>query len=171
MFSERFFRPQNGAPNRANIEPKSLPRPSWSQAAGRSPFRRHLGAFLEAPGTLKNHAPATMRAQFWLKSLLAPGAPKSSPKGSQNRCQKPPWRLQDGFKTRLKKGFDLGSHFKALFVDFGGTRGGRSVKMASKNASKTAFASKLGLSTPGSPPGAHVAPPRASILEPPGADF
>ena len=105
-----------------------------------------------------------MRAQFWLKSLIAPGGPKSSPKGSQNRGQKPPWRLQDGFKTRLKKGFDFGSHFKALFVDFGG------VKMASKIASKTALALKLGLSTPGSPPGAHF-DRRASIWERPGADF
>ena len=36
--------------------------------------------------------------------------------------------------------------------------GGRSVKMASKIASKTALALKLGLSTPGSPPGAHFDP-------------
>ena len=71
----------------------------------------------------ENHAPATVRAQFWLKSLIAPGAPKSSPKGSQNRGQKPPWRLQDGFKTRLKKGFDFSANFKALFADFGGPRG------------------------------------------------
>ena len=47
--------------------------------------------------------------------------------------------------------------------------GGRSVKMASKIASKTALALKLGLSTPGSRPGAHF--DLASILEPPGADF
>ena len=112
-----------------------------------------------SPRNPKNHAPATMRARFLLKSLIAPGAPKTSPKGSQNRCQKPPWRLQDCFKTPLKKGFDVGSHFKALFDDFGGPRGGgRSVKMASKIASKTALALKLGLSTPGSPPGAHFDP-------------
>ena len=40
---------------------------------------------------------------------------------------------------------------------------GRSVKMASKIASKMALALNLGVSTPESP--------RASILEPPGADF
>ena len=72
-----------------------------------------------------------MRAQFWLKSLIAPGAPKSSPKGSQNRGQKPPWRLQDGFKTRLKKGFDFGSHFQALFLIFFLPHGG--VENASEN--------------------------------------
>ena len=110
-----------------------------------------------SPRNPKNHAPATMRAQFWQKSLIAPGALKSSPKGSQNRGQKPPWRPQDCFKTRPKKGFDVGSHFKALFDDFGGPRG-RSVKMASQIASKTALALKLGLSTPGSPPGAHFGP-------------
>ena len=119
-------------------------------------------------GTPKNRALAVARCHFLQKWPVAPGAPKSSPKGSQNRGQKPPWRLQDGFKTRPKKGFDFGYHFEARFVDFGGTRGGRSVKMASKIASKTALASKLGLSTPESPPGAHF---DASILEPPGADF
>ena len=116
-------------------------------------------------GTPKNRALAVARCYFCGKQHDAPGAPKSSPKGSQNRCQKPPWSLQEGFKTRLKKCFEFGPHFQALFVDLGGPRG---VKMASKIASKTASASKLGLSTPGSPPGAH---PRASILEPPGADF
>ena len=136
-------------PSKTLLEPGCRPKP-FSEAS--------WGVF-GSPRNPKNHAPATMRAQFWLKSLIAPGAPKSSPKGSQNRGQKPPWRLQDGFKTRLKKGFDVGSHFKALFDDFGGPRGGgRSVKMASKIASKTALALNLGLSTPGSPPGAHFDP-------------
>ena len=104
----------------------------------------------------KNHAPATVRAQFLLKSLIAAGGPKSSPKASQNQAQKPPWRLQEGFKTRVKKGFDFSVNFKALLADFGGPRGGpRSLKMASKIASKTALASKLGFSTPRSPPGVH----------------
>ena len=101
-------------PSKTLLEPGCRPKP-FSEAS--------WGVF-GSPRNPKNHAPATMRAQFWLKSLIAPGAPKSSPKGSQNRGQKPPWRLQDGFKTRLKKGFDVGFHFQALFVAFGGPRGG-----------------------------------------------
>ena len=113
-------------------------------------------AFLDVFGASrnpKNHAPATVRAQFLLKSLSPAGGPKSSPKASQNGAQKPPWRLQEGFKMRFKKSFDFRINFKALLANFGGPRGG--VKMASTIASKT---SKLGLSTPGSPPGAHFDP-------------
>ena len=111
------------------------------------PFSEASWGVFGSPRNPKNHAPATMRAQFWLKSLIAPGAPQSSPKGSQNRGQKPPWRLQDGFKTRLKKGFDVGSHFKALFDDFG----------LPKSLQKRPGLN-LGLSTPGSPPGTHFDP-------------
>ena len=106
------------------------------------------GAFWDPPERRKS-------CSRYNAGLIAPGVPTSSPKGSQNRDQKPPWRLQDGFKTCLKKGFDFGFHFKALFVAFGGPRGG--VKMASKIASKTALALKLGFSTP--------------ILSPSGLDF
>ena len=120
------------------------------------PFSEASWGVFGSPRNPKNHAPATMRAQFWLKSLIAAGGPKSSPKASQNQAQKPPWRLQEGFKTRVKKGFDFSVNFKALLADFGGPRGGpRSLNMASKIASKTALASKLGFSTPRSPPGIH----------------
>ena len=67
------------------------------------PFSAASWSVFGSPRNPKNHAPASMRAQCCLKSLIAPGAPKSSPKGSQNRGQKPPWRLQDGFKTRPQK--------------------------------------------------------------------
>ena len=119
------------------------------------PFSEASWGVFGSPRNPKNHAPATMRTHFWLKSLIAHGAPKSSPKGSQHRGQKPPWRLQDGFKTRLKKRFRFWIPFSSSFCRFWRPRGGRSVKMASKIASKTALALKLGLSTP---PGAHFDP-------------
>ena len=121
----------------ANIEPKSSPRAFQDPLGARLPAEAVFRGLLNVFGGTRNpenRAPATVRVQFLLKSLIAPGAPKSSPKGSQNRGPKPPWRLQDGFKTRPKKGFDVGYHFKALVVDFGGPRGGgRTDKMATKN--------------------------------------
>ena len=74
-------------------------------------------------------------------------------------------------KRVSKKASTLDPILKLFLTILEAPGGGRSVKMASKIASKTALALKLGLSTPGSPPGAHFEPPRASILEPPGADF
>ena len=146
----------------ANIEPTSSPRGFQDALGARLPAKAVFGGsfnVLGGPRNPKNHAPATVRAQFRLKSLTAPGAPKSSPTASQNRAQNPPWRLQDGFKTRLKKRFDFSTGFQPLFVDLGGPRGGgRRVKMASRIASKTAFAPKLRFSSPGSPPGLHFDP-------------
>ena len=152
-------------PSKTLLEPGCRPKP-FSEAS--------WGVF-GSPRNPKNHAPATMRAQFWLKSLIAPGAPKSSPKGSQNRSQKPPWRLQDGFKTRPKKGFDFGSNFKALFVDFGGPRGAgasnwlpKSLQICAKPIKKVAWRS---LSTPREPsrlPGSGLGGPGQPKWEPRG---
>jgi len=107
-------------------EPKSSPRAFQDALGARLPAEAVFGCIfsvLGGPRNPKNHAPATVRAQFRLKSLTAPGAPKSSPTASQNRAQNPPWRLQDGFKTRLKKGFDFSTEFQPFFDDFGGPRG------------------------------------------------
>ena len=67
-------------------------------------------------------------------------------------------------KRVSKKASILDPIFKLFLSILEAPGGGRSVKMASKIASKTALAVNLGLSTP-------CWPPRASILEPPGADF
>ena len=112
----------------ANIEPTSSPRAFQDALGAGLPLEAILASMLVhfwTSGTPKNRALAVARCYFCRKWHDAPGAPKSSPKGSQNRGQKPPWRLQDGFKTRLKKGFDFGSHLKHLFVDFRGPRAER----------------------------------------------
>ena len=106
------FRRQNESQNRTKIEPKSLPRRSWSRVAAGSHFGLHFG--------------------FEAKSL--PGAFKKAS------------------KRVPKKASILDPIFK-LFYSILEAPGG--VKMASKIASKTASASKLGLSTPGS---AHFDP-------------
>ena len=61
-------------------------------------------------------------------------------------------------KRVSKKASILDPIFKLFLTILEAPGGGRSVKMASKIASKTALALKLGLSTPGSPPGAHFDP-------------
>ena len=162
------------------LRPKWMPKSSQNRAQELSKTLLEPGcrpklfseAFFEVFGgsrNLKNHAPAIARAHFLLKSQFAAGAPKSSPKASQNGAQKPSWRLPEGFKTSLKKGFDFSVNFKAFLVDFGDPRGGpRGFKKASKNDSKTALASKLAFSTPRSPPGAHfgaLGPPFWSLRE------
>ena len=162
------------------LRPKWMPKSSQNRAQELSKTLLEPGcrpnlfseAFFEVFGgsrNLKNHAPAIARAHFLLKSQFAAGAPKSSPKASQNGAQKPSRRLPEGFKTSLKKGFDFSVNFKAFLVDFGGPRGGpRGFKKASKNDSKTALASKLAFSTPRSPPGAHfgaLGPPFWSLRE------
>ena len=76
--------------------------------------------------------------------------PKSRPKASLEASR---W-LQNASQKRLR----FWIPFKSSFCRFWRPQGGRSVKMASKIASKTALALKLGLSTPGSPPGAHFDP-------------
>ena len=82
--------------------------------------------------------------------------------GLQNQAQKAPKieakSLPGGFKMaskRVPKKASILDPIFNLFLSILEPPGGRSVKMASKIASKTALASNLGLSTPGSPPGAH----------------
>ena len=75
LFSERFFRPQNGAPNRANIEPKSLPRRSWSQIAG----QRHKPA--------SNMEAACLQTQLLCHTLCS-----QKPIGSNYTNQPPTWQ-------------------------------------------------------------------------------
>ena len=82
-----------------------------------------------------------------------------TPPGLQNQAQKAPKieakSLPGGFNRTSKgvseKGAVFGAHFKGLGVDFGGQS-----KMAGQNAPNTSLASELGLSTPGSVPGAHL---------------
>ena len=86
--------------------------------------------------------------------------------GLQNQAQKAPQieakSLPGGFKMASKrvskKASMLDPILKLFLPILEAPGGGRSVKMASKIASKTALALKLGLSTPGSPPGAHFDP-------------
>ena len=102
---------------------KMILRPRWSpkksQDRAQEPFKTLLErgcrpkpfseAFLNVFGgsrNPKNHAPATVRAQFSLKSQFAAGGPKSSPKASQNGAQKPPWRPKTapkGAKSRPRR--------------------------------------------------------------------
>ena len=77
--------------------------------------------------------------------------PKSRPKASLEASR---W-LQNASQKRLRFWIPCASSFGRFWRPQGG---GRSVKMASKIASKTALALNLGLSTPGSPPGAHFDP-------------
>ena len=146
----------------AKIEPKSSPRAFQDALGAGLPLEAMLASILVhfwISGTPKNRALAVARCYFCRKWHDAPGAPKSSPKGSQNRGQKPPGSLQEGFKTRLKKGFDVGSHFKALLIDVGGPRGG-------SKWLQNRFKNGLGFKAP-SPPEALQEP----ILTPSGLDF
>ena len=117
------------------------------------PFSEASWGVFGSPRNPENHAPATMRAHFWLKWLIAPGAQKSSPK-IKSLPEASRW-LQNASQKSLRFWIPCSCSFCRFWRPQGG---GRSVKMASKIASKTALALKLGLSTPGSPPGAHFDP-------------
>ena len=146
----------------ANIEPKSSPspkshpRPSWSQAAGRSPFRRHLGAFLEAPGTLKIMLPLQCGLTFSLKSLIAPGL--------QNQAQKAPKieakSLPGGFKKaskRVSKKASMLDPILKLFLSILEAPGGRGAER--QNGFQNRFTNGLGFK-------ARSFHPRKPILTP-----
>ena len=82
--------------------------------------------------------------------------PKRLPKSRPNASLEASRLLQNASQKRLRFWIPFSSSFLTILEAPGG--GGRSVKMASKIASKTALALELGLSTPGSPPGAHFDP-------------
>ena len=88
--------------------------------------------------------------------------PKSNPSRAQ-APSKPLWSLQEGFKPRPKKGFDFGSHFKALLVDFGSPRGGAE----RQNGCQNRFKNGLGFKAVFPPPEAL----QEHILTPSGLDF
>ena len=113
----------------------------------------------------KNHAPATVRAQFSLKSQFAAGGPKSSPKASQNGAQKPPWRP----KTAPK-----GAKSRPRRSKSGPTDAKTAPKGHQERFQRGSWAAIWGQLPPKRRPDASGRPswpPRGSIFEPPGADF
>ena len=98
-------------------EPKWSPRAFQDALGARLPAKAVFGGIfrvLGGPRNPKNHAPATVRAQFRLKSLTAPGL--------QNRAQQPPKiepkTLPGGFKMASKRVSKNASILAPMFNDF-----------------------------------------------------
>ena len=137
------------APSKTLLEPGCRWKPFWP------PFWLIFGP----PEPLK------IMLSLWRGAILVENS-KTRP-GLQNRAQKAPKieakSLPGGFKMaskRVSKKASMLDPILKLFLSILEAPGGRgrSVKMASKIASKTALALKLGLPTPGRPPGAHFDP-------------
>ena len=106
-FQGQNWRPKS-VPNRTQEPSETLLEPVLFGGGLPKPFG--------SPRNFENRAPATMRAQFRLKSPRAWGS-KIEPEPVQNRSQKPPRRRPDGFKSRLQS-CDFGAIFEPDFHDF-----------------------------------------------------
>ena len=102
MLFQDDFGVENGGQNGGKIDVKSSPGAFRDAPGARLPGDAVWGCILEVfwdPPSPENRAPATMRAQFRLNTLTAPGGPKSTPSWSKIEAKSLPGAVQMASKA------------------------------------------------------------------------